>query len=333
MASIANLYVDIAAKFSNFDQVESKFGNLQKSVTALGQAAGLVGGAMAALGAAVVALGERGADVDDVTSAFNRLNADAPKALQALRAGVGGLLTDYELMKPLNGALSAGFKMNATDAYTLSRAAWVLSDAQGGDLKESYDVIAKAMATGKVNALAALGVNVEQKGAALALKAALDHEGESITSNAAKNANRQAALEALNRVVLAAGNQELDFGEKLTRVKVQIGNMTDSLGVAIATSPVIATAMDAAGTALQSAFGANQTQTIQTLVGYVNKFAILLVDVASVGVSTAKYLDFAWQGLKMMFSGLMTVIFALAEGVNKSFASILEGASKIPGVG
>ena len=132
MASIANLYVDIAAKFSNFDQVESKFGNLQKSVTALGQAAGLVGGAMAALGAAVVALGERGADVDDVTSAFNRLNADAPKALQALRAGVGGLLTDYELMKPLNSSFckkelskkSSGLAWSPFGFLTTSNTAW-----------------------------------------------------------------------------------------------------------------------------------------------------------------------------------------------------------------
>ena len=276
------------AHLNDLGAATSKWASSHKqSFTAIGQAAGLLVGAAAASAAAIVMLGQRGADVDDVTSAFNRMNADGPKALAALQDGIGGLLTDYDLMKPLNAALSAGFQLNAADAYTMSRAAWVLADAQGKDLKESYDTIAQAMATGRVRALAALGVSVEQKGAAAALKQALDAEGEAVTSNAEKQANRQAAMEALNRVVLAAGEQELDFGEKLTRVKVQIGNMTDSLGVAIATSPVLGAAMTSVGDALQTAFGANQTATIQALVTAIGQVAIMAVQTATYVVAAA----------------------------------------------
>jgi predicted transcriptional regulator len=264
------------------------------SFKAVGQAAGLLLGAIGAVGAGIILLGQRGADVDDVSSAFNRLSADAPAALAGLRAGIGGLLTDYDLMKPANAAMSAGFQMNAADAQTMARAAWILADAQGKDLKESYETIANAMATGKVQALGALGLNVELKGASLALKTALGAEGEAITSNAQKQANRQAAMEAMNRVVLAAGAQELDFGEKLTRVKVQIGNMTDSLGVAIASSPVLGVAMNSAGDALQSAFGANQTQTIQALVKAIGQIAIMAVQTATFVVAAASEMASAY---------------------------------------
>jgi hypothetical protein len=293
-------------------------------------------GVVASATAAVVALGMRGSGLDDTRGAFGQLTQDVggyEKSLQTLRKATDGVVTDTRLMEDTNKAFSLGLRLNQEQMQLTGETARILADRVGVDTADAYSTLTQVMATGKDMMLKQVGLNIDAKKATEDYARALGKEASELSETEQIAAKKNAVLAAMRVELEATGRASVDFADRIDQIKVGMQNFNDNLAVAIATSPVVNEAMGFIGDAIMGAFGDNQQAAVQTLTGYVNSFAIFLVDVASVAVSSAKYIVFAWQGLKMLFSGLMTVIFALAEGVNKSFAAILEGAAKIPGVG
>jgi hypothetical protein len=293
-------------------------------------------GVVASATAAVVALGARGAGLDDTRQSFAQLTKDVggyEASLQTLRKATDGIVSDTQLMESTNKAFSLGLRLTQDQMQLTGETARILADRVGVDTAEAYKTLTQAMATGMDRQLKSVGLNIDAKKAVDDLARSLGVEAGELNESQQIMAKKNAILAAMRVELEETGRATVDFADRLDQIKVGVQNFNDNLAVAIATSPVVNEAMGAIADAIQGAFGANQQQAVQTITGYVNSFAIFLVDVAQVAVSSAKYIVFAWQGLKMLFSGLMTVIFALAEGVNKSFAAILEGAAKIPGVG
>jgi hypothetical protein len=293
-------------------------------------------GVVASATAAVVALGVKGAGLDDTRSAFAQLTKDVggyEKSLLTLRTATDGVVSDTALMESTNKAFSLGLRLSQEEMKLTGESARILADRVGVDTAEAYKTLTQVMATGRDMQLKTVGLNIDAKKATEDYARALGKEASELTETEQIMAKKNAVIAQMRVELEATGRAQVDFADRLDQIKVGMTNFNDNLAVAIATSPVVNEAMGAIADAIQGAFGANQQQAVQTITGYVNQFAIFLVDVASVAVSSAKYIVFAWQGLKMLFSGLMTVIFALAEGVNKSFAAILEGAARIPGVG
>jgi hypothetical protein len=293
-------------------------------------------GVVASATAAVVALGVKGAGLDDTRSAFTQLTKDVggyEKSLVTLRTATDGVVSDTRLMEDTNKAFSLGLRLSQEEMKLTGESARILADRVGVDTADAYKTLTQVMATGRDMQLKTIGLNIDAKKATEDYAKALGKEASELTETEQITAKKNAVLAAMRTELEATGRAQVDFADRLEQIKVGMTNFNDNLAVAIATSPVVNEAMGAIADAIQGAFGANQQQAVQTITGYVNQFAVFLVDVAQVAVSSAKYIVFAWQGLKMLFSGLMTVIFALAEGVNKSFAAILEGAAKIPGVG
>lgn len=324
-----------------FNRVKDAVGRLTDSFEGVGKIAGVgfgvAAGAIAGVTAAIVVLGERGSTVNDVRGSFERLAAqmgvDSTAAFDALRTGSMGLVSDFDLMKQTNIAMGAGMQVTSADLFTMGRASKVLADQMGGDTKKAFDVITESMAKGNARALAMLSTNVELKGAMFDLKQSLLEEGDAQTTSATKAATRQAILEALRKTVADAGTQELDFEEKIIKAKFGVQNFTDSLGAAIAVSPAVNMALDSMTTALENTFGVDKQQSVKTLTEYVNKFAIFLVDLASVAVTGAKVIDQAWSGLELVFNAVGYAIIGMTEITVKSMGFIVDLAAKIPGVG
>lgn len=321
-------------------QLDKALSALEKIVPGFGvlsAVAGVSTVAVGALSAAVIALGRRGSDVNDVADAFESLSAaaggSAKTNLDALSAGVGGLLTNVDLMTPVNRALGAGLKLTTGEMGTMARAAWVLADANKIGLKEAYDSVTAAMGSGRGRALESLGVMVEQKGASNQLKAALSAEGDEMTTAAQKAANRSAIMAALTERVKAAGAQELDFGEKLDRVHVWLSNFNDQLASAVAKSPVLAAAMDSIGASLAAAFGKSQSTQVEMVVGWIEKGSIGLIHMAQMGVLVAAALGPAFTAVGTVVEALAAVISGVLELAIKGIASVVKLGTYLPGVG
>src|SRR5690606_7200126 len=96
------------------DLAKGKVGAFTKEVNALFGVAstgiGVFTGAVVAGTTALVALGQRGAVVGDVRAAFQSLSGSVKESndiLDALRQGVQGTVSDYELMAAANRAMGA----------------------------------------------------------------------------------------------------------------------------------------------------------------------------------------------------------------------------------
>lgn len=299
----------------------------------------VIGGIAVAAGAAaatLIALGSRGAEVADVSDAFKSLTSSlggSTASLAALRAGTLGTISDFNLMKIANETLGAGVRLSADDFGVMARAAQIAADATGGDMVQSLQTMSDALVSGRTRAVEFMGITIQQDAVITAYAKAHGVAADAISDLGKKEAIRAALLDAMRAKVAAAGAAELDFGDKLARVKTWVQNATDALAVAIAQSPVINTAMDVIGDAMERAFGDNQQQTIKALIGYVNQLAIALVGVASAALTTADLIYRTWSGLKAVFlltaSALGLVVSTLAFAVT----GLLAAASKIPIIG
>lgn len=300
-----------------------------ESFTAMGQAAGLVGGLMAGATAAIIALGVHGADVADVSSAFDQLTSAAGSTseamLGALQEGTLGTLSNFDLMKASNAALAQGFVKSADDAKTLAAGAHLLADRTGGDLVTAFDTLTSAMASGRAGAVKQLGVVIESDKAIQAYANSLHKSVKDLSDHELATAKANAVMAGLKSALDAAGPATVDFGDRINQGKAAIANFTDNLAVAIANSPALAVAMDAIASGIQNAFGGNNQQAIQTISDYVTKFAILLVQAAQVGVQGAELITNAFNGTKFV---LNTVLEAVANGVGTVAQFLADFAAK-----
>lgn len=305
----------------------------------LGIGIAAIAGAAVAVGAAtavVVELGSKGSEVNDVTEAFDRFSGGVHLAdanLSAMRAGVVGTINDFDLMKDANHLLAVGAVTNAEGFKTLTEAARVLSHDGFGPIPELLNTVSGAMETGRLRALARMGVTVDQVGAEHAYAASLGISIQELTAAQKLEATRGAVMTALKQTIKEAGDQELTFKERLEQAKTTMENANNALSVAVATSPVLATLLGTVGEALSKAFGENQASTIQTLVGWINQGAIALVGFAEDAIKVAEFVNNAFYGTREIFAN----IEGATVGLLKSMVDLVGGASRlasqIPGLG
>ncbi len=314
-----------------------QLGVFTQSFGAVAQLSGLAVGAIGAAGAAIVALGTRGAAVADVREAFAGLSEAAGQStdtmLGQLRAGVLGTVGDFDLMKMANKALGNGLIKTSADMGTLAGGAKMLADRTGGDTKEAFDTLTSAMASGRTAALKQLGVFVDSKAVTEQYAEAIGKQASQLTGAEKAQALSAATLAKLKEEMKAAGPATRDFGDYIDLAKAGLQNFADDLGVAVAQSPVLKAGMKAAGDAIGKAFGENQAGLIKTLVGWIEKFAIFIANVAGVAVEAARFISNAWIGLNVVFNSAMSALTTIMSGVVGGIASVLEVASKIPRIG
>ena len=308
------------------------------SFKAIGEGLALAGGAVAALGAAIIALGTRGSDVADVEEQFGILNeaiGNSSEVIVGLRAALGNTVSDFDIMKTVNTSLSAGLKLTGAEMELVGKSARILADRVGGDTKEAFDKLMMAMQRGKDGQLQAIGVNVDLVAAQEKYAASIHKTASQLNEHEQLEAKRLAVLADLRLKLAQSGEAQVDFADRVKIGKVAIENFTDGLGKAVAQSPVVNKAMEVISNAVVQAFGKDKASTIETLIGWVNSFAIGVVKAASVAVEVARFIGNAWQGLKVIFNaaieglvGALSLFVKAAEMAVKASAFMTFGDTK-----
>lgn len=327
--------VSIKDEFSGpLSSLTSKLGLSSGSLGAMAGAAGLAAGAIAATTATIVALGQRGADVNDVQGAFNDLSkaigSTGNQMLGALQQGTRNTIDNFTLMQTANKGLAAGVIRTSDDMKTLGSAAMVLADRTGGDAKQALEELSSALTTGRTRALAHYGVLVDSKQAVEDWALSHGRAKDSLSDVEQKQIAAAATLAELRRQLEAAGPQTNDFADNINVARTAVTNWKDALASAIASSPVVQAGMKAIGEATLGAFGKNQEERIQAIMGYVNKFAIGLTYGADVAITAAQTIHAGWNALKLIFSGVASVAVGSLEVMSKGLANFMEGLAALP---
>jgi hypothetical protein len=310
-------------------------GAFSESFGACTKAAGLAAAAITTTGAAILAMGSHGDQVADVSDAFEGLSkaagSSADVMLGALRNGVVGTLSDFDLMTVGAKALGGGLISSAKDMETLASGARGLAKATGVETAEAFATLTKAMATGRTAGLANAGLLVDSKAATIEYANSIGVSVGELTKHEKAVAASHAILAALN--ARFKDKAPADFGEMMEQAKVGVQNFVDKLGVAISQSPVIQVAFKTIGQELQEAFGGKQEAMVASLMKGVNQFAIALTYVAQGALVAATVFVTAWYGVKTAILAVETVIAGLGTGIVGLVSGLAGMAASIPGLG
>jgi hypothetical protein len=316
------------------NQVAKGLGFMSESFSAVTKFSGLAVGAVTAAGGAIAALGIHGSKVASMETAFNTLSRSIGETGAAMlgvsRDATKGLISDMDLMAASNKAILLGLPVTSESMGTMARAATVLGRAMGQDAKKSLDDLTTALGRGSPLILDNLGLTVKVSEANEAYARTLGKSAGQLTEAEKKTAFYNAAMEAARSKVSELGDVQLTFGDRVQQARVMVGNFVDSLGKAIATSPVVAAGMDAIMKSIQGAFGGDQQALIKTLMGFVNQFAIFLVDVGQVGVEVARFIMNAWSGLNVLFNNIMGEIAGALSFAAHKLQELADAAALLP---
>lgn len=283
-------------------------------VTAAAAAAAAV--AIGTITYAVYELGGRGSQVNDVSAAFelltSRIGIDAPAALEEMRKGVVGTISDFDLMKDANRAMGAGLRPTEEQFLLIAEAARSLAKSTGKEIPAVFDLIISALTSGRAKSLQQAGAFVELKGASAELKAQLSATGEEMSTGADLATKRGAVFEALGIITKRLGVHEADFKEKLEAGAVAFRNWYDNLAVAVAESPVLAALLDNVGKELVAAFGPDKEAAIKNIVKWVEQSAISLIEMAKYGVDAASYIGVGFHALMTVLGDTAQIIDGVA---------------------
>jgi len=300
----------------------------EQSLRAVGVALAGAVGLIAGLGAGIVALGKRGSDVADVRDHFRLLAGDvgltADALLGTLKTAMDGTVSEFDLMRTTNLALSQGLQLTQSQFSLTAETARILADRIGGDATEAYNTLLTVMATGQDRTLKTIGLNIDAEAAVAAHAKAIGVEASALTESQQILAKRNAILAEMRVQLVADGGAELDFADRLSQVKVGLQDFGDLLGEAIARSPVLSAGLDGLGASLGEAFGSNRQQAITTVSGLINNTAIALVELAQTSVEVARGVGTSLDVLRLAIFGTASVAVLLAN----AFTLALEAAIK-----
>jgi hypothetical protein len=291
--------------------LQSLGSEIEHSLGPLGAVAGLATTAVVGMSAAVVELGEKGAEIADVQTGFERFAGSVENAsaiLSEMRDGVHGTISDFALTTDALHLMSAGVELTAGDFGTLSQASLVLAHEGFGTTKEILDELTQSMITGRTRVVERMTGVLDAKAAEDTYAAGLGVSTDQLTKEGQAEAKRQEILERLRQVVADAGDQELSFKDRIDQMKTSMTNASDAMSVAVATSPVLGEVLKTVGDSLSAAFGANQVSTIQTIVHAIDQGAIELVGFGEAGLTAADYISHAWSGMQVAVSGSLSLI-------------------------
>lgn len=291
------------------------------SFSAIAAGAAIAVSGVAALAAGVTALAVHGSDVADVHGQFDVLNRSVGNTsgtlLTTLRGAMRSTVSDFELMKSTNLALSQGLKLNEDQFKLTGQAARVLADRVGGDSKDAYEKLTMAMATGQDKQLKSIGLNIDAEAAVKRHADALGVQVGDLTEAEVITAKRNATLAEMNRILGESGEAGLDFADVVDMGTTVLSNFVDGLSEGIATSPVLTAAIGPIGDAISTAFGGSSAGLIQMIVRLIEDGALAFVSFADSGLAAADSVvkGFAWVESKLAGAA----------------ASALELAASLPG--
>jgi len=307
----------------------------QMAFAAATAAAAVTVGAVVGVTAAIIKLGERGADVADISDQFEILNNEigntSGDVLGKLRTAFAGTVSDFEIMKATNVALSQGLQLNADEFELTAQAARVLADRTGGDAVEAYKTLTTAMATGNDRMLKGVALNYDAATAVEAHAKAIGIEKAELRESEVIAAKKTATLAELARTVKVSGLAQYDFADAVKASGAMVDNFKDSLGKAIAQSPVVQAMLKSFQSGIEAGFGVDQQAMVKKLIGFVNDFAIMMVDVALTVVTSVDNMRWVWAKYFKEFAQDMAIYTKGLEIITGALAGFFVLQAKLPG--
>lgn len=270
---------------------------------------------ISALSSELQTLTLHGAAVDDVAENFAHLTANAgvlgDKLLGTLRQGTHGTIDDFELMKGVNQDLAAGLNLTDVQFGTLSKGAFALAQATGGDVKTALETMNDAMVTGRTKALALLTGKIDLTDAEKKFAEQLGTTKDHLSDEGKLEAARAAILDSVSAATARLGEQTDGLDERVAQAQTAWANFENELGRTIATSPVIMAGLDGIRDALQQAFGGKQDDLVRAIASRIDDAAIALVDFAQSGLTAVELVEKSFHALQNVFGDTVQVISGL----------------------
>jgi len=220
-------------------------------------AAGAVAAA-AAIGVTAVAIAKLAIDaapLQGIGSAFEAMSAKAGVSLDALRTSANGTVSDFELMRMANVALTGAgedfgkeFGQNLPKLLEAARAA---AKATGQDVGFLFNSLVTGIKRGSPMLIDNTGLVLKLGEANQAMADKLGISVEELTAEQKQIAILNATLEAGDKMVAQFGGGQVTAAEQLAQFKAQIQNTKDQIGLAFlpvlqqVMTPLLALAVDA----------------------------------------------------------------------------------------
>jgi len=308
-----------------------------QSLAAVGKAAGIMAGAVTAAAAGVVLLAKRGSEVANVRRAFDALSGaigeTGDEILNVTRTATKGLISDMEIMEQANKGLLLGLPITADEMGLLGKTAITLGQAMKVGPEQALNDLITGLGRGSAMILDNLGITIKAKDANEQYAASIGKAVKDLTGAEKKTALYTAALAAASAKLLEIGGINLTFAERLQMVQVGMRNFIDALAEAIATSPALNRALEMIAGMMGQAFGPNQAETVKTLIGIVEGFAIGLVSLGSTAVAVGRFITNAFQGTKVIFNAVLEALVTGVSKVASMLSTLADEASALPVVG
>jgi phage-related protein len=294
--------------------------------------------AVVALGAAFIELGNRGAPLQELGIAFDKLTASigltSTALLKDLRAASEGTIADFDLIKTASTALlgvSGEFGKSFGKALPeFLKIAKVEADATGRSVNELFNNLVEGVKKGTPKLIENTGLVIDQKAAYQDYAKTLG-----ITVAQLSDADRSQAL--LN-ATLAAGQVAIDSlsgslesnADKLDRQQATLTNIADTFAIAV--QPAFGTVLDGVqsilnifqqlATALAPIFGgivSAVANVFSTVINIVTSIAQPFVDAFS---SIAPYIALVFQTVANIIGGVGKIIGDIVGGIVKFLSDV-----------
>jgi hypothetical protein len=253
-----------------------------------------------------------GSHAADIEESFNHLTAAAGLSgdvmLGKLREGLHGTVTELDLMTRVNQNLAVGLNLSADKMEVLSKGAFALAKATGGDAKAALDTLSDAMVTGRIRGIQLLTGKIDLADAETKYAAKLGTTTDHLTMEGKQAAIQEIILEKVASATDRVGEAHVRLADKLQSARVGFANFEEEVGTAIATSPVLAAGFDAIQAALREAFGGSQASAVKLIAQAVDDVLISIVNMAEGAVDAAGVIGVEWNAAKVVFGDLMQII-------------------------
>lgn len=260
-----------------------------------------------------------GAAVGDVTDAYQHLTSQAgllgSQLLGTLRAGTHQTITDFDLMKTVNDNLAAGLQLTDRQMGILAKGSFALAQKNATDVKTALEAMNEALLTGRTRGIAKLVGTISQTAAEEKFAKSLNTTAEHLTDEGKLQAMRLAILEKVGEATDRLGEQTDGLDERVAQVQTSWANFEEELGKTIATSPVLAAALEAIKAELDAAFGGENKQLIRDIADAVDVAVIGLVDFAQITVDAGRQATRTWIFVKDGLLWLLEAQFRVRAGL------------------
>lgn len=227
-------YKDAERKFSAFKR------RMKREARDLARGIAVATAAVAAMGIALVKLAQRGGEVTGVQRAFARITGDSEAAVRKLREATRGLISDYELMKNANTAITLGAADNVDQFSRQARQAQALGRALGIDATFALEKYTVALARMSIRRLDDLGITLDVNKANQDYAKTNNIVGRELTEVEKRTAFVNAAMERADEIIAGVGDSALTNADKLQQMKIRVVNLKDEFGTMVAGSPQVA---------------------------------------------------------------------------------------------